>query len=177
MALRSGHGAGRGAPRLEVLPPNELPSASPLVSVRPERDANGRFLPGNRSACDKRQRVGPRGLQGIDKTAPAFRPYAKWGARYAAHRRRELAQAHGGEISSGVGAIVESAALTMAASRYLSAKAAETGDPEMFKQASALASTARQHELAAWELAARESQVRPKTNSIIEQIMAGSGKR
>jgi len=162
MTLRTGHGAGKGSPRIEVMPPDELPPATLGGAVRTERDSQGRFIKGNRSGQQKRLKVGPRGLQGVNQTAPEFRPYARWGARYAAHRRRELARAHGGEISSGVGAIVESAALTMAASRYLSAKAAQSGDPELFKQASTLASTARQHELAAWELAAREAQVRPK---------------
>lgn len=163
MALRKGHGLGRGAPRIEVLPPDELPPATPLDTVHPERDAQGRFLPGNRTATNKRLKVGPRGLTGFTKTSPEFRPFASWGARYGAHRRRELAKLHGGEVSSGVGAIIESAALAMAASRYLSAKAAETGDAELFKQASTLASTARQHELAAWELAAREAAARPRT--------------
>ncbi len=162
MVLRTGHGNGAGVPRIEVLPPNELPSATPEGAVRSERDSQGRFIKGNRTGSQKRLKAGPRGLHGINRTAPEFRPFARWGARYAAHRRRELARAHGGEITSGVGAIVESAALTMAASRYLSARAAESGDPELFKQAAALAATARQHELAAWELAAREATARPK---------------
>jgi len=173
MTLRTGHGKGAGVPRLEVLPPDELPPATPGGAVRSERNALGQFQPGNRAGTSKRFKVGPRGLQGIDKTAPDFRAFARWGARYAAHRRRELARAHGGEISAGVGAIVESAALAMAASRFLSARAAETGDPELFKQSSALASTARQHELAAWELAAREAQVRPKeSNPGLRAILA-----
>lgn len=168
MTLRKGHGNGAGVPRIEVLPPDELPSATPAVADPPERKKNGQFAKGNTVAKSKRQKVGPRGLAGIDKTAPEYRPFAKWGSRYASHRRRELAQTHGGAISSGVGAIVESAALTMAASRFLNAKAAETGDAELFKQSSALASTARQHELAAWELAAREAQARPRGGSSAE---------
>jgi hypothetical protein len=73
-----------------------------------------------------------------------------------------LAQLHGGSVSAGVGAIVESAAQTLAASRFVHLLAAETGDAELFKQAATLASTARQHELAAWELAAREAGARPR---------------
>lgn len=96
------------------------------------------------------------------KADPAFAVYAAWGKRYAAHRRGELAQAHGGSISAGVGALVESASLALAASRFLSAKAAETGDPELFKRSSALANDARQNELAAWELASREAKARPQ---------------
>jgi hypothetical protein len=94
---------------------------------------------------------------------PRYQVFARWGQRYGAHRRRELAAAHGGEISAGVGAIVESAAQAMAASRFVQRLASEAGDPELFKQASQLASTARQHELAAWELAHREAVARPKS--------------
>ncbi len=176
MTLRSGHGKGRGMPRVEVMPPDELPPATPGAPARPDRDAQGRFVPGNRSGQQKRIKPGPRGLVGIDKTSPEFRPFARWGARYGAHRRRELASAHGGEISAGVGAIVESAALAMAASRFLSSRAAETGDAELFKQSSALASTARQHELAAWELAAREAQARPKTPADTPWLTSGGSK-
>jgi hypothetical protein len=53
----------------------------------------------------------------------------------------------------------------MAASRYLDHLArqivgAEAAD--LFRQASQLSQTARQHELAAWELAAREAVARPR---------------
>jgi len=73
-----------------------------------------------------------------------------------------MAQAHGGEISAGVGAMLESAAMALAASRYLHSKGAETGDADLLKRASALANDARQNELAAWELAAREAAARPR---------------
>lgn len=178
MTLRTGHGNGRGTPRVETLPADELPSALGSDAVRPDRDAQGRFVAGNGAGKAKRIKPGPRGLVGIDKTSPEFRPFARWGARYGAHRRRELASAHGGEISAGVGAIVESAALAMAASRFISSKAAETGDPELFKQSSALASTARQHELAAWELAAREAHARPRANptaALVAELTGGTG--
>ena len=52
-----------------------------------------------------------------------------------------------------------------AASRFVQSLAAAAGDAELFKQAAALASTARQHELAAWELAAREAKSRMPTSS------------
>jgi hypothetical protein len=56
---------------------------------------------------------------------------------------------------------VESAGEQLAASRYLAAKASTTGDAGLFKQASNLANDARQNELAAWELAAREAKAMP----------------
>ena len=160
MTMRNGHGNGAGSPRVEVLPPDELPAAKPGDPVRPQRDATGRFLPGNAAGAAKRVKPGIRGALGLDKSDPRYRVFARWGARYGAYRRRELAQVHGGSISAGVGAIVESAAHAMAASRFVQALAAEKGDPELFKQAAALGSTARQHELAAWELASREAEAR-----------------
>ncbi|HVY32570.1 MAG TPA: hypothetical protein VHB79_38800 [Polyangiaceae bacterium] len=162
MTLRNGHGKGAGTPRVEVLPPDELPAATPALTARPDRDASGRFVKGNAAGIAKRVKPGVRGALGLDQSDPRYRVFARWGARYGAHRRRELARAHGGEISAGVGAIVESAAQAMAASRFVQSLAAAAGDAELFKQAAALASTARQHELAAWELAARESRARPK---------------
>ncbi len=168
MALRSGHGVGAGSPRIEVLPPDELPPATPGLPVRAGRDAQGRFVRGNAEGQSKRVKPGVRGALGLDKADPRYKVFARWGARYGAYRRRELAQAHGGRISAGVGAIVESAAQAMAASRFVQALASETGDPELFKQAAALASTARQHELAAWELAAREAQAQPKRDALAD---------
>ncbi len=172
MAWRKGR-PGRGdVARIEVLPGDELPAATPANAEPRQRDSLGRFQPGNTAARAQRLRPGVCGLARIHETAPEFRPFARWGSRYATHRRAELARAHGGEISAGVGAIVESAALTMAASRFLQWKASQTGDAELFKESSQLASTARQHELAAWELAAREAKARPRGPSIVDQIRA-----
>ena len=172
MTLRTGHGSGAGSPRVEVLPPDELPPASPGLAVPSSRDAAGRFVRGNTAGQNKRVKPGVRGALGLDKSDPRYKPFARWGARYGAHRRRELAEAHGGTLSAGVGAIVESAALAMAASRFVQSLAAEAGDPELFKQASALASTARQHELAAWELAAREADLPSKKTNATATLQA-----
>lgn len=162
MTLRTGHGAGAGQPRIEVLPPDELPPATPPFAVQQQRLANGRFAAQNTAGTAKRVRPGLRGSLPLDQTDPRYRAFARWGTRYGAHRRRELAQSHGGYISAGAGTIIESAAQAMAASRYIHSLAAASGDPELFRAASVLASTARQHELAAWELAAREANSQPK---------------
>jgi hypothetical protein len=65
-----------------------------------------------------------------------------------------------GYVSAGVSSLIASASLALCASRYLYEVAAETGDAETLKRASALANDARQGELAAWELASREGQAR-----------------
>ncbi len=161
MTLRAGHGVGRGMPRVEVLPADELPSASHAETDGLQRSADGRFAAGNTVARASRLRPRQAGAVAAALADPKFLPFARWGRRYGAHRRRELAAAHGGGISAGVGAIVESAALDLAASRYLQALGVEGGDPALLRMASQLAQTARQHELAAWELAARECATRP----------------
>jgi hypothetical protein len=162
MALRTSSTHDRGPVHVEALRSDELPPATPATAVRSDRDASGRFVPGNTAGVAKRMRPGLCGAMALDSVDPRYRAFARWGARYGAHRRRELAQLHGGSISAGVGAMVESAAQAMAASRFVQLLAAETADAELFKQAAALATTARQDELAAWELAAREAAARPR---------------
>jgi hypothetical protein len=58
--------------------------------------------------------------------------------------------------------MVYSAALQLAASRYLSDRAAADGEPALFAQASRLADASRQNLLAAHELCAREAQARAR---------------
>jgi hypothetical protein len=67
--------------------------------------------------------------------------------------------------------LVESAGNALADSRYVRAKAAESGDPALFKLAAALATEARQCELAAWELASRESAARPRAPASVPWLV------
>ncbi len=75
--------------------------------------------------------------------------------KYRKIRMRELAEYHG-HVSAGVGALLATAALALAASRFLYQRAAKDGDSYDLKLASNLADSARQAELAAWELCGRE---------------------
>ncbi len=75
--------------------------------------------------------------------------------KYRKVRMKELTQIHG-YISAGVGALLASASLALAASRYLYQEAANDGDPGLLKTAAKLADSGRQCELAAWELARQE---------------------
>ena len=56
--------------------------------------------------------------------------------------------------------MLAAAAWQHAGGEFAAELAAETGDVELFKVAATLTSTARQHDLAAWELATREAQAR-----------------
>ena len=118
------------------------------------------FQPGNRAAAGRKPKLA---LLGVE-VADADPKYQKALSRAAYYRRRrcsELAAVHG-YVSSGASSLIASGALALCASRYLYELASVTGDPELLKRASNLANDARQNELAAWELCARESAQRPK---------------
>lgn len=165
--MRAAHGHARDLGRLtssECPPADELRSATPVTSVKPGRDASGRFLPGNRAGAAKRFKAGKRGAlfalerQGDD----AARAALAFGRRYASHRRAELARLHGGELSAGVGSIIESAGELLSASRYWSARSIAEGNPDHARLAAQLAAGARQSERDAWQLAALEAAARPR---------------
>jgi len=131
MAMRSGRAGRRSSLVVEVLPADELPAATPSESAKPTRDAGGHFVAGNPFAKMRRAKTTVGGVR-VDTACDAYKPFGRWGRRYGGHRRGELAQAHGGSISAGVGALVESAALALSASRFLHDKASATGDAALF---------------------------------------------
>jgi hypothetical protein len=161
MTLRSGHGNGAGVPRIEVLPPDELPhaDANETAANLAERARRGKpFTTGNRAAAGRRPKLALLGVP-ADATDPRYALALRRASRYRKRRCSELAVAHG-YVSAGASSLIASASLALSASRFLYEVAAETGDAETLKRASALANDARQNELAAWELAAKESGAR-----------------
>lgn len=172
MSLRKGHGTGAGVPRVEVLPPDELPpvqaaEADPLTTGR---DAAGKVRSSAAAkalaSLPRRSRILPRRLA----CDPRFEPHNARRLEWQRKRMAELQAAHGG-VSHGVGAMLNSAAWLYAGAEFAAELGAETGDLELFKLAATLSATARQHELAAWELSAREASARPK-QSPAERIAA-----
>ncbi len=172
MAIRSGHGAGAGTPRIEVLPPDELPDGVPAEARQAsptDRGKAGRFARGNSLA-----RAGGKALAGKSRlssrlgltTLPddaAFRQYKAAASSFRRTQCAELARTVGGGVCGpGPSSVVASAALALAWSRYFSDLAASTGDPELAMRSARLGETSRQHLLAAHELCAREAQARPK---------------
>ncbi len=93
---------------------------------------------------------------------------------YKTARSREFFEAHG-YVSSGVGALLASASLALSASRFLYELGASTpivaderGQltmPQVLQMASRLSDSARQNELSAWELCAREAVVRKRNEN------------
>jgi hypothetical protein len=176
MALRSGHGNGAGVPRVEVLPPDELPSpvaaavAVPGEPVRRRLDgkvadsASARAL-GQRGGVAKARRVRLVDSLGLSTVVAetSFGPYRTAAEEFVRHHLGELARQAGGEVGPAPSTMVASAALQLAASRWAFDRAAEKNDPDLFKLGSQLANDSRQNLMAAYEMAVREAKARPRT--------------
>ena len=174
MGLRARHGRskqlGGVGPVVEVLPPDEQPQAqgSPPLA----RDAKGRVT-GSEAArrlakLPRRSRFLPRKIT----CDPRFEPHNEQRREWQRKRLGELADAHGA-VSYGVGAMLNAAAWLYAGSEFAAQTAAETGNLELFKLAGSLSSTARGHELGAWELSAREAAARNQgRNALLASIEA-----
>lgn len=171
MTLRTGHGRGRGVPRVEVLPPDELPRGVPAEASTPEqpgeRTRGGHFAPGSRTAqrkgalaaaAKKRTCKILRGLGLLQATPEALRPFVEQAEEFVAHEVERLAKTVGGGVCGAAPAsMVQSAGLQLVASRY----AFGTGDMSL---SSKLANDSRQNLLAAHELCAREARARAETD-------------
>ncbi len=170
MALRRAHGTGADAvARVETLPVDELPplNAADTAAGLAMRKARGRpFTKGNRAASGRKPAIASAGGIPLDSRDPDYQRMLRWARAYRGHRVRELGVQHGGDLSAGVCAILTSAALDLAASRYLTALAAKRGSPPMIAKVAAIASklamAARQQELTALEIASREAAARPR---------------
>lgn len=172
MALRSGHGNGAGVPRIEVMPADEALAGVPAPARRaPARDTNGRLLPGASAsefarqggiaARESKQLARLLGLSEVDESHP-WHPYYRLAREWRDNHMSTLAQTvGGGVVGPGPASIVSSAALQLAASRYLSDRGALNGDAKMLLEASRLADASRQNLLAAHELCAKEAIARP----------------
>ena len=172
MALRNGHGTGAGVPRIEVLPPDELPAGVPgtaRTASPSDRGESGRFAPGNalareggKATAGKSRLASRLGLRSL----PEGSGFSAYKAAASSFRRAQCASlaatVGGGVCGPGPSSMVASAALALAWSRFLGDTAAETGDAELALRAARLGEVSRQHLLAAHELAAREAQARPK---------------
>lgn len=176
MALRAGHGNGRGRPHVEVCPADELPSgvALPLATGHAEhtseRRPDGTFAPGAPTA----QSAGGLATKGTSRLASrlglawlpdsdTFAPYRRAASTFRRVQCAELARTVGGGMCGpSPSSVVASVALALAWSRYFSDKAAQTGDAELAMRSARLGETSRQHLLAAHELCAREAAARPK---------------
>jgi hypothetical protein len=176
VTLRNGHGNGAGVPRVEVLPPDELPlgvQAAEQVPSTSERTTGGTWAKG--ASTDQRKggqsragatRLARRmGLTDLDAD-PAFAPYKRAASDF--RRAQVMNLAHtvgGGHCGPAPASIIASAAWQLAASRFLFDTAA--GDTDKLTAASRLANDSRQNLLAAHELCAKEATARPRATTDI----------
>lgn len=175
MTLRAGHGTGAGVPRIEVLPADELPAplpapvAAPVAPLAFRGDgtiADGTTAKelGRRGGLAKARKLRLVDTLGLKKIADEsdFAPYRNAAEDFVTAHLAALAQVAGGEVGPGPSSIVASSALQLAGSRWAFDKFAETLEPGLAKLGSSLADAHRQNLLAAYELARREGEARPK---------------
>lgn len=172
MALRQGHGAGRGTPRIETLPFDELPVGLPApahVENPSDRGDRGQFAAGNSLASKggKAKRGKTRlsvklGLRDLPDSAD-FAPYKSAALTFQrAHIAEVTTHVGGGVCGTGPSSMIASAALALAWSRYLSDLAADTNDAAMAAKSIELAEKSSALLAKAHEYAAKEAKARPK---------------
>lgn len=161
-----------------MLPPDELPkpiAAPPPVPAVPLKfDEKGRFADaetakeagrlGGLAAAKARQVAKLLRTMGLKATSEEFRVYREAGEEFVEQHLKELAQMAGGRVGSGPRALVMHAGWQMAFSAFFKDKAAEMPLPDVkvVKEASLFGDSMRQNIMAAYELAVKEAQVRPK---------------
>ena len=106
----------------------------------------------------------------LDASDPDYQRALRHARRYRDRRVRELATQHGGELSAGVCALLTSASLALAASRYLAVVAAKTGDTDAMSKSTKLALDARQLELTGLDIADREKNTRTRVPVTWEEL-------
>jgi hypothetical protein len=110
----------------------------------------------------------------LDAGSPEYARCVRLAMAYKKARQKELFLAHG-YVSSGVSALLAAASLALSASRFLYEQASSvpmftadrggTAMPQLLKLASSLSDSARQNELSAWELCAREAVIRKRNDA------------
>ena len=166
-----------GKPCVEVTRPDEL--SHPVVDLDTHPLAK-HPRPWTKLPRNKKSKLATAGMNQniLDRGDPRFAAAMKLAKGYRRTRSSELSNIHG-FVSAGANAMLSSASLALASSRYLYEKFAETGDVNLITMASRMADSARQSELAAWEMSAREGAVKRKLDSAattMPWLVSDSGK-
>lgn len=172
MTLRSGHGNGKGVPRVEVLPIDELPGPIPVQTAPLVRTSDGKIADsatakalgakGGKARHYKLKFIASLGLKDLPDEAE-FKPYMRNAEDWLKAKSTELAAIAGGTVGVGVSSILSTAARQYAASIYLfDLGAAMGGVPgaTLLHKAGILGNDSRQNLLAAHELAVKEGTLR-----------------
>lgn len=176
--LRTGHGAGSGQPHIEIVG-DELSAPISDASAPLHRRPNGTIADsataralGARGGAVKSTRARLVSALGLAELAAdaEFGPYRDAGDEFVRVHLVSLASQAGGEVGPGPSSIVASAGLQLAASRFVSDRAAREGDPGLMKLASTLANDSRQNLLAGYELAVREGEARKRARGPVDPL-------
>lgn len=171
MTLRSGHGTGTGVPRIEVLPADELqqpdpsPASSPTLAwgdMTPEQRHEAAKAWGRRGALVRASRTRLLGSLGLTVLGAEhdFHGYEKAGEAFAEKHVETLGAMFDGHVGEGPASIVMTAAIQLAASRFMYDRGKDKGDAKLLGEASKLGDASRQNILASYELQAREAAAR-----------------
>jgi len=167
MSTRRAHGKGAETRtvRTETRPLDEIPrpNVDDTADGLALRARRGRpFAPGNTAAKGRKPALASAAGIPLDAHDPNYKRALRQARRYRARRVAELAVQHGGTVSAGVCSLLTSAALDMAASRYLAMMAAKHANAKLMVLSSKLSASARLHELGAVDLAQHEAAARAK---------------
>ncbi len=160
------------APRADELPKGL--QAIEQAEASTERREDGTFAPGASTQQSKggkalKNRTALSHRTGLDTqmAMPGFQPYLKQARAYAKQICSDYAKSFGGGYCGpGPASVISSAALQLAASRFLGDQGAATGDADALLKASRLADASRANLLSAQELVALEAEARPKINPL-----------
>lgn len=149
--------------RVEVAPPTDQPWPTADVTDRLDsgRDAKGRLVSSATASAMAKLPRRSHYLKRQFQIGEEFKPHNAARIEWVKRRLQDMHNAHG-HVSHGVGGMLNSAGWAYATAECLYERFARTGSAEDARAAALQATTARQHELAAWELCAREAQNRSK---------------
>lgn len=197
MALRKGHGNGSGVPRVEVLPPDELPDpvaapeAAPTVPLQFHPDGKiadsttAKALGSKGGLARAKKRNILKGL-GLSKLVDEddFYPYFKMMEEFIDEKLADLAAQCGGYVGPGPTSLIITAGRQFAASSYLfdlATKIGGTGASRLLADMSLRGNDSRQNLLAAFELGVREAKARadaagPAVENAFETALRDQGR-
>lgn len=169
MALRKGHGNGKGVPRIEVLPADELPApvpgeAAPLArredgTIADSASAKALGAKGGAAKAQKKRLLQGMGLVDMAEDN-SFTPYYRAAQAWLEAVTGIYAAMCGGALGPGPSALLGNAAIALAMARYLTDKAFAEQNELHSRQATRYWDAMKQQKLAAYELGVREAKMR-----------------
>jgi len=183
MTLRKGHGNGKGTPRIEVLPADELPAPIPAAP-----EALARRPDGTLASSEAAKALGALGgqakankkklLQGMGLVELAddniFKPYYTAAQAWLDATVDIYSAMCGGTLGPGPSALLGNAAIALAMSRYLTDRSVREQEELHARQALRYWDAMKQQKLAAYELGVREAKMRAdlKENTALDAFEA-----